>query len=112
MARAMDVVELTPRWAAGDEICVDATAAWPASECYVAYRYRHDGPAKKIEVLLTGSGRSGRLKLLLPSEAAAVRAVLVDDSPATFTSQRTEQSLYVCVDLPSLSPQQVSVTYG
>lgn len=96
----MDVVELTPRWAAGDEICVDATAAWPASECYVAYRYRRDRAGKIMELLLTGSGRCGRLKLLLPPEAAAVRAVLVDGSPAAFTSKRVEQSLYVCMDMP------------
>lgn len=111
-ARAMDVVELAPRWAATDETYVDATAAWPASEGYVAYQYRYDRPAKMIEVLLTGSGQCGTLKLLLLPEAATVRRVLVDDSPAAYTGQRIENSRYVFLVLPTLSPQRVRVEYG
>jgi hypothetical protein len=111
-ARAMDVVELAPRWAATDEAHVEATAAWSASEGYVAYRYRHDHAGKMLELLLTGSGRCGTLRLLLPPEAVAVRSVLVDGAPAAYTGQRTENSLYLCMDLPTLSPRRVRVDYG
>ncbi len=112
MAPAMDVVELAPRWAAAEEAEVDATVAWPASEAYVAYQYRHDRAAGRLDVLLTGSGLCGTLKLLLPREAASVRRVLVDGSPGAYTVQRIENSLYVCLELPALSPRRVTVEYG
>jgi hypothetical protein len=112
LAPALDVVELAPRWAAADETQVDAIVAWPASAGYAAYRYRHDPLSRRIELWLTGSGRCGTLRLLLPPPAATVRSVLLDNLPAPYSSQRTENSLYVCMQLPVLSPQRVTVGYG
>ena len=53
------------------------TVTYPASGGYVAYRYRHDAAAARVELELTGSGDACDCRVLLPAGATGVAAVTV-----------------------------------
>lgn len=55
---------ISPRWEAADETEAEVCVHYPASDGYVAYRYRKE--ADRVRIELTGSGQNGVLRVLLP----------------------------------------------
>jgi hypothetical protein len=109
---------LAPRWAAagvGQAAAGVGQAAaavkYPASNGYVAYRYRHDPDHRWIEIEVTGSGEACHCHVLLPAEAATVQSVRAGDQPLEFAFTRVEGSPYVdfTVNLPG--PHMVRIYY-
>ena len=103
---------LAPRWAAAGVGQAAAAVKYPASNGYVAYRYRHDPERRWIEIEVTGSGEACHCHVLLPAEAGAVQSVSAGDAPLPFTSTRVEGSRYVDFALSLPGPYTVRIHYS
>ena len=102
---------LAPRWAAAGVGQAAAAVKYPASNGYVAYRYRHDPERRWIEIEVTGSGEACHCHVLLPAEVQAVQSVSAGDAPLPFTSTRVEGSRYVDFTLTLPGPHTVRIYY-
>ncbi len=67
---------------------------------------------KEINLRITGSGNSVKAKLLLPKEAMAVKAVMVNELPVNFTLTGNQSSGYLQFnDLLLTEVQVIKISY-
>lgn len=93
--RAFDRVRIAPRWASTEALHADATLHYPASNGYLAYRYRRAPKSGTIELDIAGSFVEGEVHALLPSDVRKVASVAVDGEDIPFEITRVERSRYV-----------------
>ncbi len=107
---AFNSVTLSPRWTSSATDSVNVTAALPASNAYIAYRYKHNPDRKEIEILLAGSGDAVRGHMLLPPQASSVKSVTSNGRSLSFSMSKLDNSLYVDfnVSLPEVHFVQIS----
>ena len=105
-------VRLSPRWAAAGVGQAAAAVKYPASNGYIAYRYRHDPEHRWIEIEVTGSGEACHCHVLLSAEVQAVQSVSAVDAPLPFASTRIEGSRYVDFTLTLPGPHTVRIHYS
>jgi hypothetical protein len=94
LSTAFDSTAISPRWMAAGVDSVSVSVHYPASDGYVAYRYRHDTAERRISVLLTGSGTSAVLRVLLPVGVTAVKAATLNAAPLSASVESVESSHY------------------
>jgi len=109
---AFGQVRLSPRWAAAKVPSAAVTTRYPASKGYVSYRYRHDSAARKIEIVVTGSGERAGLRILLPPEAKKVASASVNGSPVQARLETIEGSTYALMEAALCPPATVQVDYA
>lgn len=107
---AMREVNVSPRWAAAGEREASVCVHYPASDGYVAYHYQHEPEARRIGLLLTGSGERCTVRVLLPVGASPTR-VLTEAGTLAFHQEVVEGSTYACFEIPPLTPVRVCVEY-
>jgi hypothetical protein len=105
-------VRLAPRWTSAGVDKADVTVRYPASDGYVAYRYRHDRQAKQIEVQGTGSGKGADWHVLLPAGSGEKVTVTVDGRPVRAKVSMIEGSQYVDFQTSLDGVRYVVVQYG
>jgi hypothetical protein len=108
---AYDRAEVAPRWAAAGIDEAAATVTYPASDGYVAYKYRHDPAHKHITLELTGSGVSCACHVLLPAAAVRATAVSCDGTAWEFANSEIEGSHYVDFAVHDQAPCSVAIAY-
>ncbi len=108
---AYERVKLSPRWASAGVDSVDVNVCFPASNGYVAYRYKHDPKNSNILMKLTGSGNNMDMHVLLPDHVKTVKSVMVNGLPVSSVQSLTEKSRYVdfSIDLPAI--QYIIIKY-
>jgi len=109
---AFDRALLAPRWLAAGVTRAEACIAYPASNGYVAYRYRHEPGRKRIALTVTGSGTALRARVLLPVRAKGVKSVRVDGAAQPFLTLSVERSRYVEFEFEPGFPREVTVAYA
>jgi hypothetical protein len=102
---------VAPRWVAAGVGEAQATIAYPASDGYVAYRYRHDLGARQIELTVTGSGTRCVCHVLLPPYAQGEVAVSSGGELVPTEVVSVEQSRYVDFELRLPGPRHVIISY-
>jgi len=107
-----DVAQLSPRWPAAGAESASVTVKYPESAGYAAYRYRHDGAARRIELVVTGSGELFQCHVLLPAGATGARRVTCGGQTVPFRNGRTEGSGYVDFELRPKGAARVTIAYG
>jgi hypothetical protein len=103
-------VEISPRWMAAGEAQASVCIHYPASDGYVAYRYRQLPEQQVIELELTGSGENARLRVQLPAGARAT-SVRAGDRLLPVTTETVEQTPYAVFQLELPAPTSVRVEY-
>lgn len=101
---------IAPRWQAFKESKAHTVVRYGASGGYVAYDYRADTKARKLEIDFTGSGHMFRFHVLLPRRRKA--------TSVTFNGRRTkcrtvhvEKSPYVDFDIDAPIGGKVVISY-
>jgi hypothetical protein len=102
---------VSPRWTSAGVDSVNVTATLPASNGYVAYRYRHHADRKTIGIVLTGSGYGIRGHVLLPAGASKAERVSIDGNDAPFRISTIERSVYVDFTLSLPDVHTVMISY-
>jgi hypothetical protein len=104
-------VDISPRWMAAGENQAAVCISYPASEGYIAYRYRHLPDQKAIELELTGSGDNARLRVQLPAgvKATAARA---GDRLLPVTTEIVEHTPYAVCNIELPAPTLVRIEYA
>jgi len=97
---------IAPRWSATETSSALVVVHYPASDGYVAYRWTksHD----EIKLLVTGSGESVELKVLLPKDTSAGE-VLLGNRRADFSEELVEASTYVVLGAPLPGPIEITI---
>lgn len=106
---AYNRVTLSPRWTAAGKEQAEVVVHYPASDGYVAYRYRRDPQSGALEFELTGSGEQCACHVLLPEDWADVAGVSVDGAPVKFALKQVESSRYVDFDVSLPGPRRVVI---
>jgi hypothetical protein len=105
-------IRLSPRWSAADVNHVQVTVRYAASDGYVSYLYTHLPETRTIELILTGNGIAGELRLLLPDQAKGISEVKVDGEPVQAGLVKVEASRYATMPLKSLQiPRTIQIAY-
>jgi hypothetical protein len=110
-ATAMADVRLSPRWTAAGILRVSIVVRYPASKGYVAYEYMHHAAERRIELLITGSGRQLDLRVLLPTGAQSATAATVDGRNVAVMTESVEQSLYATLPIALAATTRVDIQY-
>ena len=108
--RAFSSAKVSPRWAAGEDDEAQVCLHYPASDGYVAYRYRHDRAAREIHLELAGSFDRMEVHCLLP-QGASPQSVRCGDAAREFVAVTIEDSCYVDFELPAACGGDVTVAY-
>ena len=99
------------KWTASMSWAGDVTVSFPASNGYVAYKYKNDVLAKQLRLQITGSGSQLKAHVLLPAGIVSVVSVIANGKPVNFKIATVEQSKYVDVDLTLPVLQDVIIQY-
>jgi hypothetical protein len=111
-APAFQQVQISPRWSLTSTDGVNVTARYVASQGYVAYRYAHNTNKKTFHLTVTGSGKGGELRLLLPEGVKTASKVLLDGEPQKISIGRIEESHYLQLPLEFLAkPRALQILY-
>jgi hypothetical protein len=97
---------LAPRWEAAGVGEATATIRYPASDGYLAYRYRREGNSLRVDVAATAAETD--LRVLLP-EGLDAESVLVDGEAVDWEHVTVESSAYAAVPLQGLSGKSVEI---
>lgn len=93
----MQSLAVSPRWAAAGVREARVTVRPAYHDDYFAYRLRDAGQALELE--FTGSGRTARFAVLLPS-GRRPKSLLVNRASTAFQTSREDQSLYLVFEAP------------
>jgi hypothetical protein len=112
--RAFDRVRIAPRWAATEARRAEAVLHYPASNGYVAYRYRRDATSGCIVLDIAGAFADAGIHVLLPAGVRKVASVTVDGEELAFEATRIERSRYVDFRLaaPPRGPVRIALGCG
>lgn len=108
---AFDKLILSPRWTSANTSAVNVTVNFPASNGYIAYKYKNDVLAKQLSLQITGSGSQLKAHVLLPQNAALVAAVTTGNKSLPYKMSTIETSKYVDFELPLQSVQEIFIKY-
>jgi hypothetical protein len=108
---AYDKVKLSPRWTSSGTDSVNVTIQLAASKGYVAYRFKHNGAKKEIQILVTGSGKEINNHVLLPQNCNGVDSISADGEPVTFTVSQVESSLYADFKISMPMVHRIKIIY-
>jgi hypothetical protein len=107
-ARYQDV-QLSPRWAAADDVSgARVVARYAASDGYVAYRWRR--ASGRLTLDFTGSGERATIRLLLPVRVTKIAQVTLDGVRQATKIDKVFGSRYVVVEAEQ-SSGRVEVTW-
>jgi hypothetical protein len=109
---AFSKVALAPRWTSSNTDSVTVTIHFPASNGYVAYKYKSLKTKKELELMVTGSGNEVKGHVLLPQEVKSVSQITVNNQPISFAISSVEDSRYVDFKLSLPAVQMVKIMYS
>jgi len=92
--KLLEQVACAPRWAVTDAKEVSATAHFPASDTYFAYRYSR--ASDRIRLHFTGTGKKVSFRIMLPGWEGC-NAVTIDGKRARARTATVEGTSYVLV---------------
>ena len=92
--KQFETVRCSPRWPGCKVRRADATAHFPASQTYFAYRYRLT--PTRIRIAFTGTGRTVKFRILLPAGKRCAGAT-IDGRRRTVRERTVENSVYACL---------------
>jgi hypothetical protein len=105
--KLLERVQCEPRWAATDVKTAAATAHFPASDTYFAYRWSLT--ADRISLLFAGTGAGVTFRVLLPPEWQGCSEVTVDGEVIDFERVTVEESTYVALEAAILGAREVVI---
>lgn len=101
---------VAPRWVESQSDSLDVHIKYPASNAYVAYKFKHAAAQRQISLLATGSGQAVQYHILLPNGAQRA-TVQANGKPVAVQLSKVENSRYADFELKSTTPQQIVVKY-
>jgi hypothetical protein len=108
---AFSTVALSPRWTSAGTDSASVSVAFPSSNGYIAYQYRHHPDRKVMDMILTGSGNDIHGHVLLPPDASTADRMTIDGVPADFRISHIEGSVYVDFTLSLPNVHTVNISY-
>lgn len=101
---------VSPRWVESKSDVLDVCIKYPASNGYVAYRFKHQKAQRQIHLQATGSGTAINFHVLLPENTHA-KSVMVNGKSQVFNSSKVENSVYVDFEITNAVPQLIEIQY-
>ncbi|MDQ3847102.1 MAG: hypothetical protein M3342_24265 [Bacteroidota bacterium] len=101
---------VSPRWVAAGVDSINVTVRYPASDGYVAYRFRHDEKKKQIKLTATGNAEQIDFHVLLPDKVS-VQRIAIGDKTLPFKQAKVDASDYADFSLPARSVHDVVIYY-
>lgn len=108
--QAFETPILSPRWSETNADTVTVTIRYAPSRGYVTYRYFHNKPDKKIEILTTGGGKNMNCHILMPQGMAPV-SVRAGDQSVPFKKAQIENSNYADFSIDPSPGKQLVIEY-
>jgi hypothetical protein len=104
-------VRLSPRWAVSGSDSANVVVRYPASDGYVAYRYRHDTASRSIRMQVTGSADSMTVRVLLPVAADKSVRMIANAAEVPHRVESVEQSDYAVARVALRGATLVQLSY-
>ena len=102
---------ISPRWTSAGVDSVSVTANFAASNGYVSYKYVNDKFRKKVNLILTGSGKDTKIHFLLPDSTTTVKSVAVNNQQCSYKLSKIENSNYLDIDVCLNQVLKIEINY-
>ncbi len=108
---AFHKARLAPRWRAAEVNAATVTVKYPASGGYASYIYQFDEEQKELKLDFTSTAANIDVQLLLEPNWN-VKAVWLNDQPASFAVKMVEEEKYLWVRGDQVGAQQLRVKFN